>query len=88
MIEGKTKSGFVFSIDEDTLNDWETFKMLRKVDRGEPGYLIDAMDRLLGEDQRERMEDHMKEIHGTVRTSDMMATFMEILSSNKAGKNS
>ena len=88
MIEGKTKSGFEFAISEEVLDDFKTFKYLQKVDRGDISYMMDAMVRVLGEEQEEALEAHMLKVNGDIKTSDMFSEFKEILESTKTGKNS
>lgn len=88
MIEGKTNSGFKFSFSEEVLDDFQTFEYLQKVDRGDISYMVDAMDRVLGKEQKEALKDHMRAIHGTVKVSDMFNEFNEIMAASSAGKNS
>lgn len=88
MIEGKTNSGFKFAFSEDVLDDFQTFEYLQKVDRGDISYMVDAMDRVLGKNQKEALKEHVKTIHGTVKVSDMFNEFREIMSASNAGKNS
>ena len=88
MIEGKTSSGFEFSLDEDALDDYELLEMLCKVDKGEENMLIDAVKRLVGDEQEHRLREHVRNEKGRVSASKMTAEIGEILAATKSGKNS
>ncbi len=78
MVKGETKSGFKFEIDPDEVNDIEFLERL-----GEAGEDVSKMPRImkeiLGEDQRKRMYDHIRNEKGKVPIDAAMDIFTEIL---------
>lgn len=88
MIEGKTSSGFEFSLDEDALDDYELLEMLCKIDKGEDGILIDTVKRLVGDEQEHRLREHVRNEKGRVSATRMTEEIGEILAAAKSGKNS
>lgn len=78
MVKGETKSGFKFEIDPDEVNDIEFLERL-----GEAGEDVSKMPRImkeiLGEDQRKRMYDHIRNEKGKVPIDTAMDIFTEIL---------
>lgn len=90
MIEGKTASGFAFTVDPSEIDDIEFLERL-----GEAGDDITKMPaimkELLGAEQRDRMYDFLREKEsGKVRIGAAIELFQEILTiANEAneGKN-
>lgn len=78
MVKGETKNGFKFEIDPDEVNDIEFLERL-----GEAGEDVSKMPRImkeiLGEDQRKRMYDHIRNEKGKVPIDTAMDIFTEIL---------
>ena len=78
MVTGETKSGFKFEIDPDEVNDIEFLERL-----GDAGDDVSKMPRImkeiLGEDQRKRMYDHIRNEKGKVPIDTAMDIFTEIL---------
>lgn len=78
MVKGETKSGFKFEIDPAEVNDIEFLERL-----GEAGEDVSKMPRImkeiLGEDQRKRMYDHIRNEKGKVPIDEAMDIFTEIL---------
>lgn len=78
MVKGETKNGFKFKIDPDEVNDIEFLERL-----GEAGEDVSKMPRImkeiLGEDQRKRMYDHIRNEKGKVPIDAAMDIFTEIL---------
>lgn len=78
MVKGETKSGFKFEIDPDEVNDIEFLERL-----GDAGEDVSKMPRImkeiLGEDQRKRMYDHIRNEKGKVPIDTAMDIFTEIL---------
>lgn len=85
MIKGKTDTGFTFKIDEVVFDDWSVVKMLAKVEES-PLLVIDLMNKILGEEQFAKMEDHLRGEDGVVKASDMMVQFQNIFESIAALK--
>lgn len=87
MLNGITKSGFKYKIQDSAMDDWELLEAFTKVDRGDVTYFIDAAQMLLGDKQLDNLKKHVKEIHGRVAVGSMIDEISEILSSNAETKN-
>lgn len=87
MITGKTTSGFEFSVQEKSLNDYRLLKVLRQIDKGRADYMVDAVGILLGDDQADRLEQFIQKRDGEVKTSAMAEEFSEIIRAVSALKN-
>ena len=87
MLRGKTESGFEFEIKDDALNDWKIIKYFRKVEKGEGQYIVDAAERLLGEEQCEKLEAFIEDKHGKLDAEIMSSEIASILNAFKEGKN-
>ena len=84
MIIAKTTDGFTVELEEDVL-DYRLVDDLAKMEK-DGSRLIDAVDRLLGEQNKERLLEHLADKNGRVP---LMATAIgELLASFAAGKNS
>ena len=88
MKEGKTSTGFDFVIDENKADDWELLKKFRRIDRGEQGLVVDVAEELLGIDQLDKLEQHLKELNGRVSITGMLGEISEILGGESTVKNS
>ena len=86
MIQGKTESGFEFEITEEALDDYELLEALHKADKGDTGYLTEAVNLLL-RDQVTELKEHVKEIHGRVSMKAMFDEVTQIFGANKEIKN-
>lgn len=87
MIKGKTSSGFEYKVEDDSLDDYELLEVLQKIDEGNGGLVPKMITLLLGEEQKERLKEHVRK-DGKVSASAMMDEISEILEKNTAGKNS
>lgn len=88
MIEGKTKSGFTYSIEDDNV-DQEFLDALSEAEDGDPLKVSKALRLLLGEDQRKRLYDYLRNDKGKVPIKDVMEAFSDILANDGTGaKNS
>lgn len=87
MITGKTESGFEFELEDEAFDDYELLETLKKVDNGDYGLVTDMVDRLLGEEQKKKLKEHVRDQNGRVKTSIILAEVMEIFKSSKKGKN-
>lgn len=90
MVEGKTKSGFKFKINENILNDWDFVTLSDKLRRGN-GSMEEAnmlYEMVLGSDGMKKLKEHIREKNdGIVDAFAMRDEFTEIISSTKV-KNS
>lgn len=87
-MKGKTTSGFEYELDESALDDYELLEELCELDEGDTSKIISVLNRLLGNEQKERLKEHLRMENGRVPASKMMLEMGEILNSVKEGKNS
>lgn len=88
MITGKTESGFEFCIEEEFRDDYEILELLVDVDKGEVGSIIQVINKLLGEEQKNALKEHIRNEKGRVPVMKMMEEVKSILGSCNNGKNS
>ena len=87
MLSGKTKSGFEFSISDESLDNMELIETLAGVDKN-PLLLPRLVSQLLGEDQKQELYNHLRTDGGVVPVSKVSDEIMEIFQSGKDTKNS
>lgn len=87
MLRGKTESGFEYELDDDVLDDYELLELFCQIDEGETSLTVKMVDTLLGEEQKERLKDHVRAKSGRVSAQRLLAEVTEILNSTKEGKN-
>ena len=82
------KDGFEVNISEKTLNDWRYLTVLRKIDKGEAGLIVDAAEMLLGgEEEVEKLAKHLEQ-DGVTPADIMIDALNEIMESINELKNS
>ena len=79
MIKGTTKSGFDYTVQEEALDDYELLEELRE---------IDAIEKIIGPEQKEQLKEHVRDEAGRVSIKRMFDEVGEILRGNQEGKNS
>lgn len=77
MIEGKTPSGFAFSLDDEKLDDMEILEYLAEVD-DDMTQLPKLLEIFLGEKQKKKLYDFIKKQDGRVSISTTYKILMEI----------
>lgn len=87
MITGKTKSGFKYEIDPKRLDDYEFFELIASLDNN-PLALPQVVNKLLGDDQKKRLMDHLRDENGVVPISKIEKEITDIFSGAKEVKNS
>lgn len=87
MVRGKTSSGFEFQLEDEVLDDYELLEVLHKIDDGNNGLITEMVDRLLGEEQRDKLKDHVRTEKGKVSAKRLLEEVMEIFKASDAGKN-
>ena len=87
MIKGTTSTGFKFEIKKADLEDYELLEVLHKIDKGDEGLIPDMIDRFLGEEQKKRLKEHVRDEKGKVSASRMMLEVGEIFKGCKEIKN-
>lgn len=89
MIKGKTESGFNFKIDEATFNDMELLELLVDADNGNYLAISKVLDIILGQDQKKKLYDHVRNDNGRVQIDLVTNEVKEILTlSGTKAKNS
>lgn len=88
MIKGKTKRGFAYSIENDNV-DQEFLDALSEAEDGDPLKVSKALRLLLGEEQRKKLYDYLRNDKGKVPIKDVVEAFADILANDGTGtKNS
>lgn len=87
MIEGITKTGFVYEIEEDRLYNYELIELLEEVDSS-PLALPKVVNILLGKEQAEELKDHVRSKDGIVAVDKMAEELQEIFLQQAEIKNS
>lgn len=77
MVEGKTKSGYKFKIDEDILQDWNIVKAIADLDSGDESRALRGtvgfVNGVLGDKETEFVE-HIRKKHKGKCTTEMIYT--------------
>ena len=87
MINGKTTSGFEYSLDPDKLNDYELLEKIGEMEEN-PFALTNVFNMVLGKEQVEKLKDHLRSEDGTVPIEKMTAEITEIFNTQIEIKNS
>lgn len=89
MIEGKTKTGFAFAVDENTMNDMELVDVLADKNTDEAFRVSQVIRKLLPDDQRKALYDHVRLESGRVPIDAVSEEISDIFTAmGDAGKNS
>lgn len=87
MLKGTTKTGFHFQIDEKSLDDYELFELISEV--GSNSFLMPKLvKKLLGEEQKNKLLDHLRNEDGRVPIDKITEEIAEIFQSGAKLKNS
>ena len=86
VITGKTSSGFVYEIAENSLKNYELLELIAEVDDN-PLLMTKVVKLLLGDDA-ERLKDHVRDDNGLVAIDLMEKEITEIFNGQKDLKNS
>lgn len=87
MITGKTESGFEYIIEDEATDDYELLEILIDIDKGDYTKITDMVERLLGNEQKEKLKEHLRKENRRISTKAMLKEIMEIFKGNKNGKN-
>lgn len=89
MVNGKTKSGFAFSVDENAMNDMELVDVLADKETDDAFRMSYILKRLLPADQRKKLYDHVRTDTGRVPVDAVVAEIEDIFAAmGDPGKNS
>ena len=80
MIKGKTKTGFNFEIEDEVLNDYELLEMFAEVDEN-PLLVPKLVKTILGEEQKNRLIDHVRDEKGRASVDKISMELENILNS-------
>ena len=82
------KDGYTVQISDNVADDWNFLKVLRKIDKGETGMIVDAAELLLGgEEEVDRLAKHL-EVNGKTSLEAMVSAITELIESVNELKNS
>ena len=87
MINGKTTSGFEYSLNPDKLNDYELLEKIGEMEEN-PFTLTSIVNMVLGKEQAKKLKDHIRSENGTVPIEKMTAEITEIFNTQPEVKNS
>lgn len=85
-LEGKTKSGFKFSISKEQLENYELLEALSELE-DDAMALPRVIKLLLGDDGAKRLKNYVRKLDGIVPPEAMADEIKEILQSQKQTKN-
>ena len=88
MVKGVTSSGFAFEVSENIVNDMELFEALAELDAGKILAIIPVFRKILGDQQKQALYDHLREPDGRVPMDKAEAEILEIFAAVKDGKKS
>ena len=78
MRKGKTESGFNFKIDETVVDDMELVEELAEADK-DISRFPQVLTKVLGEEQKKKLYDHLRDENGRVTISATVKEFEEIM---------
>lgn len=77
MLKGKTSTGFNFSIPKDTLDNYELVEALGDIDTN-PLAITKVVNLLLGEEQKDKLKEHVRNEQGVVTSTALMGEIEDI----------
>lgn len=83
----KTSTGFIYSINENVLNNFELLELFAEVDEN-PLLLPKVLTMILGKDGKKALYDHVRLEDGTVPADKISNELLEIINGSKEVKNS
>ena len=87
-MKAKLSDGFEVQLNEERLNDWRFLTLLRKIDKGDTGLIVDVAESLLGgEEEVDKLAKHL-EVDGITPANKMVDALTELMESVSELKNS
>lgn len=87
-MKAQLNDGYEVHVNENCLNDWAFLTMLRKIDKGDAGLIVDVAERLLGGDEEvDKLAKHL-EVDGVTPADKMIDALTELMESVNELKNS
>lgn len=88
MIKGKTQTGFEYEISPENLNNYELIENIAEMDTN-PVMLTKVIKQMLGNDETNRLKEHIRNENGIVEMKKMADEIVDIFqNSGKETKNS
>lgn len=79
MIKGTTKSGFEYEVDENRLKNMRVLKLLQKMQKNNGTAFLEAITAILGEEQEEKLYEHLENTEGSANVENTVREFAEII---------
>lgn len=87
-MKARLNDGYEVEIAENSLNDWNFVKTLRKIDKGDTGLIVDVAEILLGgEEEVDKLAEHLA-VDGFTPADKMVEALSELMTSVNELKNS
>ena len=86
MITGTTRTGFSYQIEDEALNDYEILDLMAKVRKNDVLSIFELVERLLGEEQKDRLKDHCRDASGRVPISAINDEIVDIFTAEQVKK--
>lgn len=87
-IEGKTKTGFFFSVEKEAVDNMELIDDLADAEDGDPLAVSRICKRVLGNEQRKQLYDYLRTPEGRVPTEAVINAILDIFYAfGQEGKN-
>lgn len=86
-MKGKTTSGFEFELQQEALEDYELLEALHQMDKGNFLAIPEVATRLLGEEQKNRLKEHLRGADGRVSLKKISHEIIDIFQSSQELKN-
>lgn len=87
-MKAQLNDGYEVQVNEKCLNDWGFLTMLRKIDKGDTGLIVDIAETLLGgEEEVDKLAKHL-EVDGVTPADKMIDALTELMESVNELKNS
>lgn len=87
-MKAQLNDGYEVQVNEKCLNDWGFLTMLRKIDKGDTGLIVDIAEKLLGGDEEvDKLAKHL-EADGITPADKMIDALTELMGSVNELKNS
>lgn len=77
MLKGKTSTGFNFQISKTTLDNYELVEALGDIDTN-PLAITKVVNLLLGEEQKDKLKEHVRNEEGVVTSTALMGEIEDI----------
>lgn len=84
MVKGITTTGFEYVVDERKAKDWELVEIVARMQKADNDIkvfacVIDVIDFLIGEDQKERLKEHCRNLYGYADSEKITEEVFEIV---------